>query len=63
MIEKLLVAELKTAQQKVANETMRLTSGDVFALGVQIGMYRGLEHAEAILQRLLDDEDRAERGR
>ena len=63
MIEKLLVAELKTAQQKVANETMRLTTGDVFALGVQIGMYRGLEQAEAILQKLLDDEDRMERDR
>ena len=42
---------------------MRLTTGDVFALGVQIGMYRGLGHAEAILQKLLDDEDRMERDR
>lgn len=58
-----VIAALKEDQKKVAMETMRLTSGDVFALGVQIGMYRGLERSERIIEEILDDQERRDKRR
>ena len=62
MIDQILNA-IKDAQKDTAMETMRLTSGDVFALGVQIGMFRGLEHSERIIEKLLDEQDRRDQRR
>ena len=62
MIDQILNA-IKEEQKNTAMETMRLTSGDVFALGVQIGMFRGLEHSERIIAKLLDEQDRRDQRR
>lgn len=62
MIEQ-LIAKLRAERNNVSLETMRLSSGDAFAIGVQIGMFRGLERGEQLIKELLDEQDRRERSR